>query len=47
MPKADLPLMPNFSPGDPRIDRYPWFVERMTTDSWSFGLLLTTGIVVV
>ena len=22
MPKADLPLMPHFSPGDPRVDGY-------------------------
>lgn len=24
-----------------------WFVERMMTDQWGFGLLLTTGIVLV
>ena len=49
MPNADRPLMPNFSPDDPdpRLNDYPGFVGCMTTDSWSFGLLLTTGVVAV
>ena len=46
-PKADRPLMPNFSHDDPRLEDYPWFVVRMTTDDWTFGLLLTTGTVAV
>ncbi len=48
MPKPDRPLLPtNFQHDDPRLDDYPWFVVRMTTDSWTFGLLLTTGTVAV
>ena len=29
------------------VDSPPWFVERMMTDTWFFGLLLTTGAVAV
>ena len=48
MPKPDRPLLPtNFQHDDPCLDDYPWFVVRMTTDSWTFGLLLTTGAVAV
>lgn len=47
MPKTDQPLMPNLHPDDPSLSDYPWFVNRMTTDTWFFGLLLTTGVVAV
>ena len=39
--EPDLPLLPN----EPRLANYPWFVTRMATDVWIFGLLLTTGTV--
>ena len=44
--KANRPLFPN----DPNLSDfadYPWFVPRMATDDWTFGLLLTTGTVAV
>ena len=39
------PLLPK--PDGPYLDGYPWFVPRMATDDWLFGLLLTTGTVAV
>lgn len=26
-----------------KMEGYPWFMARMMTDNWSFGLLLVTG----
>ena len=28
-------------------DQFPWFVERMMNDTWTFGLLVTGNLVIV
>ena len=28
-------------------DQFPWFVHRMMTDSWHFGLLVTGNVMIV